>query len=190
MLYSRSLLFICFICNSVCLLLINSWFIPFPLSNCKFVFYVCESLLFSCRHHFLLVFWAAREASWLSFLITVRANKSLFNIGPLAGPLMCTLNLYFVCCYKCHCGHHRCDICWLPSLVLPRLRGGCVLCTITVTLVAFVLLHLFIFFIFYFCLCRVAPAAYVVAGQCHSHNNARSEPHLWPTPQLTAMQDP
>ena len=30
----------------------------------------------------------------------------------------------------------------------------------------------------------------VVAGLCHSHSNARSQPHLWPTPQLTAMPDP
>ena len=30
----------------------------------------------------------------------------------------------------------------------------------------------------------------VAAGLCHSHSNARSEPHLWPTPQLTAMPGP
>ena len=30
----------------------------------------------------------------------------------------------------------------------------------------------------------------VAAGLCHSHNNARSEPHLRPTPQLTATLDP
>ena len=30
----------------------------------------------------------------------------------------------------------------------------------------------------------------VAASLCHSHNNARSEPSLQPTPQLTAMPDP
>ena len=29
-----------------------------------------------------------------------------------------------------------------------------------------------------------------VAGRCHSHSNMGSEPHLRPTPQLTAMPDP
>ena len=28
------------------------------------------------------------------------------------------------------------------------------------------------------------------AGLLHSHSNARSEPHLWPTPQLVATPDP
>ena len=30
----------------------------------------------------------------------------------------------------------------------------------------------------------------VAAGLCHSHSNAESEPHLWPTPQLTETPDP
>ena len=30
----------------------------------------------------------------------------------------------------------------------------------------------------------------VASGLCHSHSNARSEPHLQPTPQFTAMLDP
>ena len=30
----------------------------------------------------------------------------------------------------------------------------------------------------------------VAAGLCHSHSNARSEPHLRPTSQLTATPDP
>ena len=30
----------------------------------------------------------------------------------------------------------------------------------------------------------------VTAGLCHSHSNAGSEPHLPPTPQLTATPDP
>ena len=34
---------------------------------------------------------------------------------------------------------------------------------------------------------RIRAAA---AGLCHSHSNARSKPHLQPTPQLTATPDP
>ena len=63
---------------------------------------------------------------------------------------------------------------------------------------------LFILFYFIFCLiaiCWAAPMAYggsqargqikaVAAGLHHSHSNVGSEPHLWPTPQLTAMTDP
>ena len=52
---------------------------------------------------------------------------------------------------------------------------------------------------FFFGLFRAAPTAYrssqargqiraVVAS--HSHSHAKSEPHLQPTPQLTATQDP
>ena len=48
---------------------------------------------------------------------------------------------------------------------------------------------------------RATPAAYegfqardriraVAAGQHHSHSNVGSKPHLPPTPQLTATQDP
>ena len=48
---------------------------------------------------------------------------------------------------------------------------------------------------------RAAPAAYggsqargqigaTAAGLSQSHSNARSEPHLRPTPQLMAMPDP
>ena len=55
-------------------------------------------------------------------------------------------------------------------------------------------------FLFFWSL-RVAPIAYggsqarggigtVAASLCHSHSNTRSEPHLWPTSQLTAMPDP
>ena len=61
----------------------------------------------------------------------------------------------------------------------------------------------FIFLNFYFCLFMIswaAPAAYggsqargqigaVATGLRQSHSNAGSEPHLRPTPQLTAMQD-
>ena len=57
---------------------------------------------------------------------------------------------------------------------------------------------------FFFCLFTAAPAAYggsqargligtVAAGLHHSHpshSNSRSEPHLWPTPELTATLDP
>ena len=34
------------------------------------------------------------------------------------------------------------------------------------------------------------PIGAVVAGLHPSHSNARSEPHLRPTPQLTAVTDP
>ena len=34
------------------------------------------------------------------------------------------------------------------------------------------------------------PIAATAAGLHHSHGNTRSEPHLQPTPQLTAMPDP
>ena len=57
----------------------------------------------------------------------------------------------------------------------------------------------FLFFVFVFS--RAAPAAHggsqtrgligaVAAGPHHNHSNARSEPHLSPTPQLMAMPDP
>ena len=59
-------------------------------------------------------------------------------------------------------------------------------------------------FLFFFCLfafSRAAPLAYggsqargqiraVSTSLRHSHSNVRSEPHLWPTPQLTATPDP
>ena len=59
----------------------------------------------------------------------------------------------------------------------------------------------FLTFIFIFLLFRATPMAYrgsqardrieaVATGLCHSHSNAGSEPHLQPTPQLTAMLDP
>ena len=64
--------------------------------------------------------------------------------------------------------------------------------------------YFFIFILFLFGLSvfsRAAPVAYeafqargligaVAAGLRHSHSNARYEPHLWPTPQLTATLDP
>jgi len=59
----------------------------------------------------------------------------------------------------------------------------------------------FFLFIYLFIFSRAAPGAYggsqargiigaVAAGLHHSHSNARSEPFLQPTPQLTAMLDP
>ena len=56
-------------------------------------------------------------------------------------------------------------------------------------------------FFFVFCLFGTTPAAYVgsqardligaiAAGLCQSHSNARSEPCLQPTTQLTLMPDP
>jgi len=59
----------------------------------------------------------------------------------------------------------------------------------------------FFFGLFFLCPFRAASMAYggsqarglnraVVAGLYHSHNNARSEPSLQPTPQLMATPDP
>ena len=59
----------------------------------------------------------------------------------------------------------------------------------------------FFFFFFFFGLFRVAPTAYgssqakgpieaAAASLHHTHSNARSEPHLRPTPQLMATLDP
>ena len=56
------------------------------------------------------------------------------------------------------------------------------------------------YFILFYFICRSVPAAYgssqargrigaVVSGHSHSHSNARSEPRLWPTPELTATPD-
>ena len=57
------------------------------------------------------------------------------------------------------------------------------------------------FFFFVFDSFRAEPVAYggsqvrgligaVAYGLCHSHSNARSKLHLWPTPQLMATLDP
>ena len=61
----------------------------------------------------------------------------------------------------------------------------------------------FILFLIFFCFClfRAAPVAYgspqargqiraAAASLCHSRSNARSEPRLWPAPQLMATLDP
>jgi len=64
------------------------------------------------------------------------------------------------------------------------------------------LVHFFFnLFIIFFCLFRALPMVYggsqtrgligaTAAGLHQSHSNARSNPHLWPTPQLTATPDP
>ena len=60
---------------------------------------------------------------------------------------------------------------------------------------------LFFFFFVFLCLFRAAPSAHggsqargligdVAISLLQSHSNARSEPHLWPTPTLMAMLDP
>ena len=53
------------------------------------------------------------------------------------------------------------------------------------------------FFSLSFCIFRAAPTAYggsqargPIRAICQSHSNARSELHVWPTPQLTATPDP
>ena len=62
----------------------------------------------------------------------------------------------------------------------------------------------YIGFVLFFCLLpfsRATPTACggsqargsigaAATGLCQSHSNLGSEPHLWPTPQLTAMPDP
>ena len=61
--------------------------------------------------------------------------------------------------------------------------------------------HLVVAFFFFFFLFRATPSAYggslakgligaTAASLRQSHNNARSEPYLQPTPQLTATSDP
>ena len=64
------------------------------------------------------------------------------------------------------------------------------------------IIYIYIYFFFgLFAFSRAAPGAYggsrargliqaVAAGLHHSHRNARSQPCLQPTPQLTAMPDP
>ena len=60
---------------------------------------------------------------------------------------------------------------------------------------------IFIFIYLFVCLFRATPVAYggfqardriraIAAGLHCSHSNARSEPHLQPTPPLMAMPDP
>ena len=68
--------------------------------------------------------------------------------------------------------------------------------------ISYIYLLEFIYFLFFvFLSFRATPAACggsqargrsgaVVTGLCQSHSNARSEPCLQPTPQLTAMSDP
>ena len=59
----------------------------------------------------------------------------------------------------------------------------------------------FLLFFFLLLLFRATPVEYggskargrivaAAASLCHSHSNARYEPHLPPTPQLTATPDP
>ena len=73
--------------------------------------------------------------------------------------------------------------------------------TLKFTWLAYSTIFFFNFFIFVFCLFRAIPKAHggsqargqigaVAAGLHHSHSNARSEPHLQPTPQLTATPEP
>ena len=64
-----------------------------------------------------------------------------------------------------------------------------------------VIIILFYFILILFCLFRATPGTYggsqargpigaVASSLRQSHSNARSEPSLKPTPQLTAMPDP
>ena len=62
-------------------------------------------------------------------------------------------------------------------------------------------LQFFVFVFVFVLLFRATPTAYkssqawgqieaIAASLCHSYSNTRSEPPLWPTPQLTATLDP
>ena len=68
-------------------------------------------------------------------------------------------------------------------------------------LFSLIFIYLFIYYLFIFVFSRAAPVAYggsqargligVIAARLHqSHSNVESEPHLQPTPQLTATLDP
>ena len=68
-----------------------------------------------------------------------------------------------------------------------------------IVLQLFLFIYLFIYL--FFAISWAAPAAHggsqargpigaVATGLRQSHSNVRSEPHLWPTPQLTATPDP
>ena len=72
---------------------------------------------------------------------------------------------------------------------------------ISLTFIFHISVFVFGFLVFVFLLFRAAPTACggsqargligaVAAGLRHSHSNARSKPHLQPTPQLTATPDP
>ena len=92
---------------------------------------------------------------------------------------------------------------WACIPVLPRCRPS--RCTTAGTpqkkkkIYIYIFVCLFVFCLFVFS--RAAPGAYggsqarglittVATGLHHSHSNAGSEPHLWPTPQLMATPDP
>ena len=85
----------------------------------------------------------------------------------------------------------------MPCLVLQNLGSPLEM----ILLLADIWQYLETSFFFFFLLFRAAPEAYgssqargrigaAAAGLHHSHSNTRSEPHLWLTPQLTAMRDP
>ena len=76
---------------------------------------------------------------------------------------------------------------WFYRLILPNIQR-------TYT-------HHSFFFFFFFCLFRTTPMAYggfhtshligaSTASLHHSHSNARSKPHVQPTPQLMAVANP
>ena len=82
-----------------------------------------------------------------------------------------------------------------------NLGTKCLSSFLLLSLLAFEVVFLFIYLFVRFCLFRAAPMAYgssqardrvgaVAASVHHSHSNTRSEPHLRPTPQLTATPDP
>ena len=86
-----------------------------------------------------------------------------------------------------------------PTLAASSTSVTCATIFFVVVVVLFFYLFLF-YFIFVFCLLGASLAAYggsqprgligaVVAGLHQNHNNARSELHMQPTPQLMATPD-
>ena len=121
---------------------------------------------------------------------------------PLPAPSGCQLS--------CTCGHITPISALLfrsssPRLLLSVSSTGSHTCGHRPTLIiqgcCFISKSLIFFFFGSFCLFRAAPTAHrgsqargpiraVAAGLRHSHSHAGSEPHLQPTPQLTATPDP
>ena len=115
----------------------------------------------------------------------------LFSIvaAPHYNPTHCTQGFQFLHIVTNSC-YFAFLFVWNFFFIVPILRG-----------VKWYFIVQFVLFCFVFCLLRAKPTAYggsqarvwigtIAAGLYHSHSNIRSEPHLLPTPQLTAMPDP
>ena len=134
----------------------------------KIANYICKTLMFICVSSLL--------CTWSSFLAGIGHCQIAYNVlsnflSYRLGRSLCTFNVM-----------------------------GLYLAYKMETLSQFVIYIFKNYLFIYFCIFRAAPAAYgssnargqigaVVAGLRCSHSNARYEPHLRPTPQLTAMLD-